>query len=258
VLIDWFTVIAQVANFLILVWLMKRYLYSPILHAIDAREKRIADQLRDAETKKAEATKEQNEFQRKNQTLDANRDSMMKAAQDSADAERQKLLEMAHKESGALRAKLDAALQDERTALNREVATLVQQEVFDIARQALSDLANADVEMQMIKVFLDRLSALGQPEKDVLASALKAGPEPVLVRSAFALEAPQREAIQQALETGFGAGAAARFEVSPNLVCGIELGVNGKKLVWDVDDYLSSLDSRMSSLLTPVAAGQAA
>jgi F-type H+-transporting ATPase subunit b len=41
-LIDWFTVGAQALNFLILVWLLKRFLYKPILDAIDAREKRIA------------------------------------------------------------------------------------------------------------------------------------------------------------------------------------------------------------------------
>ena len=41
-LIDWFTVIAQMLNFLILVWLLKRFLYQPILDAIDAREKGIA------------------------------------------------------------------------------------------------------------------------------------------------------------------------------------------------------------------------
>ena len=41
-LIDGFTVGAQVLNFLILVWLMKRFLYQPILDAIDAREQRIA------------------------------------------------------------------------------------------------------------------------------------------------------------------------------------------------------------------------
>ena len=38
-LIDWFTICAQALNFLILVWLMKRFLYKPILHAIDEREK---------------------------------------------------------------------------------------------------------------------------------------------------------------------------------------------------------------------------
>ena len=38
--INWFTVIAQLVNFLILVWLMKRFLYKPILNAIDEREKK--------------------------------------------------------------------------------------------------------------------------------------------------------------------------------------------------------------------------
>ena len=54
-LIDWFTVVAQVVNFLILVWLLKRFLYKPILDAIDAREKRIASELADADAKKAAA-----------------------------------------------------------------------------------------------------------------------------------------------------------------------------------------------------------
>jgi F-type H+-transporting ATPase subunit b len=51
-LIDWFTVAAQVVNFLILVWLMKRFLYKPILHAIDEREKRIATELANADNKR--------------------------------------------------------------------------------------------------------------------------------------------------------------------------------------------------------------
>ena len=66
-LIDWFTVGAQALNFLILVWLMKRFLYKPILHAIDAREKRITAELADADAKKADAQQERDEFQHKNE-----------------------------------------------------------------------------------------------------------------------------------------------------------------------------------------------
>ena len=54
-LIDWFTVGAQALNFLVLVWLLKRFLYKPILNAVDAREKRIAAELADADAKKAAA-----------------------------------------------------------------------------------------------------------------------------------------------------------------------------------------------------------
>ena len=61
-IIDWFTVGAQALNFLILVWLMKRFLYKPILHAIDERERRIAVALADANAKKTAAQKERDDF----------------------------------------------------------------------------------------------------------------------------------------------------------------------------------------------------
>ena len=77
-LIDWFTVVAQAINFLILVWLLKRFLYKPILHAIDEREKGIAAQLAEAEAKKAEAQKERDEFQHKNETFDQERAALLK------------------------------------------------------------------------------------------------------------------------------------------------------------------------------------
>ena len=81
-LIDWFTVGAQVLNFLILVWLMKRFLYKPILNAIDVREKRIAAELADADMKKAEAQKERDEFQHKNEEFDQHRAALLTKATD--------------------------------------------------------------------------------------------------------------------------------------------------------------------------------
>ena len=68
--INWFTVIAQIINFLILVWLLKKFLYKPVLDAIDAREKKIVSRLEDAKTKKEEAKKEQDEFNEKNKQFD--------------------------------------------------------------------------------------------------------------------------------------------------------------------------------------------
>ena len=81
-LIDWFTVGAQVINFVILVWLMKRFLYKPILNAIDAREQRIAAELADAEAKRAEAQKERDEFEHKNEDFDRQRAGRLQQATD--------------------------------------------------------------------------------------------------------------------------------------------------------------------------------
>ena len=101
-LINWFTVIAQAINFLILVWLLKRFLYKPILHAIDEREKGIATQLAQAEAKKAEAQKDRDDFQHKNEAFDQERAALLKKATDEAKAERQRLLDEARKDADLL------------------------------------------------------------------------------------------------------------------------------------------------------------
>ena len=69
-LIDWFTVGAQLLNFAILVWLMKRFLYQPILRAVDAREKHIAQALAQAEADKAQAAQESELFRQRNQAFE--------------------------------------------------------------------------------------------------------------------------------------------------------------------------------------------
>src|SRR5580658_6185441 len=96
-LIDWFTVGAQALNFLILVWLMKRFLYQPILDAIDAREKRIAAELADAAAKQAEAQKQRDEFEHKNTEFEQQRAALLAKTTDEAKVERQRLFDEARK-----------------------------------------------------------------------------------------------------------------------------------------------------------------
>src|ERR1700679_1617617 len=97
-LIDWFTVAAQAVNFLVLVWLLKRFLYKPVLAAIDERGKRIASPLQDAEKKKAEALKEQTDFQHRNEEFDQQRIGLLSEATKAAKTERDKLMEASRKD----------------------------------------------------------------------------------------------------------------------------------------------------------------
>jgi F-type H+-transporting ATPase subunit b len=248
-LIDWFTVGAQALNFLILVWLMKRFLYKPILHAIDEREKKIAAELADAEAKKAEAKKDRDEFQHKNEEFDQQRAALLTKATDEAKAERQRLIDEARKAADALTAKRQEALRNDAQTLNQALSRRTQQEVFAIARKALADLATASLEERMGEVFTRRLRTMNGNAKAGLAAALKTASEPALVRSAFDMPADQRATIQNALNETFAADIHVRFETAPDLVSGIELASNGQKVAWSMADYLSSLEKGVSELL---------
>jgi F-type H+-transporting ATPase subunit b len=248
-LIDWFTVGAQALNFLILVWLMKRFLYKPILHAIDEREKRIAAELADADAKKAEARKERDEFQHKNEEFDQQRAALLSRAADEANAERQRLIEEARKAADVLSAKRQDTLRNDAHNLNQAIRRRTQQEVFAIARKALTDLATTSLEERMGEVFTRRLREMDGHAKDGLGTALKTASEPALVRSTFDLPAEQRAAIQNALNETFSADVRVRFDTAPDLVSGIELTTNGHKVAWSIEEYLGSLEKDVDELL---------
>jgi F-type H+-transporting ATPase subunit b len=248
-LIDWFTVAAQVLNFLILVWLLKRFLYRPILHAIDARERRIAQALADANAKQAEAIRERDELRRKNEAFDRQRATLLTQATDEATAERLRLLDAARQTADALRGERREALRREQQGLHDALARLTRDEVFAIARKTLADLAGTSLEQRMSEVFVQRLRALDPEAKADLAEALKSASDPVRVRSAFDLPAEQQAVIRAALNETFGADIPARFETAPDVVSGISLSANGHEVAWTIAEYLAALEQGVGELL---------
>lgn len=248
-LIDWFTVGAQALNFVILVWLMKRFLYKPILHAIDAREKRIALEMADADAKKAEAKKERDEFAKKNEEIDQKRAALLGQATEDAKAARLRLIGEATHAADALRAKRQEGLKNEARDINQAIARRTEQEVFSVARKALSDLATTSLEERMGEIFTRRLRQMDGPAKARLGDALKGASEPAIVRSAFGLPADQRAAIQNALNETFSAEVRIRFETAPELISGVEIATNGQKLSWTLAGYLGSLEERVGEIL---------
>jgi F-type H+-transporting ATPase subunit b len=248
-LINWFTVIAQAINFLILVWLLKRFLYKPILHAIDEREKGIATVLAEAEAKKAEAQKERDDFQHKNEAFDQERVALLKKAAEDANAERQRLLEEARKDADALRAKRQDALRTEQHNLSQDIIRWTQKQVFAITRKTLRDLAGASLEERMGDVFVQRVRALTGEAKEQLATAFKTSNHTVSVHSAFDLPPAQRSAIESAVKETFAPDAHVQFETAPEVVSGIELSINGHKIAWSIADYLATLEKSAGELL---------
>ena len=248
-LIDWFTVGAQVVNFLILVWLLKRFLYRPILNAIDVREKRIAAELADAAAKQTGAQKERDEFQHKNEEFDRQRAALLRQATNEAKTERQRLLDDAREAAADLSAKRQETLRNDAHNLNQAISRRTQQEVFAIARKALTDLATTSLEERLAEVFIRRLQEMDGKTKAGLTAALKTASNPALVRSAFDLPAEQRAAIQKALNEAFSGEIHVRFATAPDLVSGIELTMNGHKVAWSIADYLVSLEKAVVDLL---------
>ncbi len=248
-LIDWFTVFAQVFNFLILVWLMKRFLYKPILHAIDQREERIAKELADAGAEKAQAQKERAKLQQSNEEFDRSRTTLLKQAAEEAKAERLRLIEEARLAADTVGKKRQEALISAAENLNETISRRTKQQVFAIARKTLADMASITLEECIIDVFIRRLDALSKEEKELLANTLKRSTVPLNVRTALDLPSALRHKAENAIKTILACANDVRFTTDAALISGIELSVDGHKVAWSIADYLASIEVSISELL---------
>jgi F-type H+-transporting ATPase subunit b len=250
-LIDWFTVGAQVLNFVVLVLLMKHFLYQPVLDAIATREKRIADQIADAVAKEKQASIERKTYEDKNTSFDQQRADLLSKATADALVQGQRLADEAENVAAALAEQRLKALATQAAHLQQLVAGRAAHEVFTVARKTLADLANADLEERMVEVFDRHLQELADPAKATLGAALKQSAEPALVRSHFELPAAQQAAIRDAVNKPLSADVPLGFEVAGDALCGIELSAGGQKLAWTIDAYLRDLEREVAALLAP-------
>jgi F-type H+-transporting ATPase subunit b len=250
--IDWFTVGAQIFNFLILVWLLKRFLYQPILTGLDAREKKIEQILQDADMTKAQAQKLQTEFAQKVQLIEQHRSAVLAKANEDAVIERKKLFDAAQSAADELLSKRLAALQQELASLQHDIARKSIAEVYSVSRKILNDLAGTDIQQAMLDKLIQRLTVLKKGQYVELANALPNANNEMLVRSAFELAPKQKAALQQCIQVTFSSQATPpiqlRFSLVPELISGIELSVSGWKIPWSTYNYLEILQKRVAEL----------
>lgn len=241
-LIDWFTVGAQALNFLILMGLLKHFLYKPVLDAIDTREKRIAGQLADAKQQKIEAHREKDLFGQKNDAFDADRADLLKKATAAADAEGKKLVEAGRATADAAAEKRRDGLKAEDLELAASVRRRTSEEVFTVTRKVMADLADVSLEASIGKLFLCRLKSMDTVAVAQMKTALASShPAKALIRSAFGIPTRQRTAIKTAVEHVLDSKLVIDFETAPALLGGVELIVSGQKLGWSIADYLQAM-----------------
>ncbi|WP_323026986.1 F0F1 ATP synthase subunit delta [Gelidibacter japonicus] len=239
--INWFTVIAQIVNFLILVWLLKRFLYKPVLDAIDAREKKIASQLEDAATKKAEAKRDKDLFRQKNETFDKERAEKMNEVHEQIDSEKQRLFEEVRKESTVLRSKFEESLKQQEQEITDRLKRKTKDAVFEIAKKTLSDLADVNLEQHVVTVFIEKIRSLDGAAKTKFIDALKNNEGSVTVKSVFELSMGSKQELEKAMEKITEKQNDFQYQLEPELVSGIKIETASYQLSWTIDSYLDAL-----------------
>ncbi|MDR9402889.1 MAG: hypothetical protein RI580_05555 [Halothece sp. Uz-M2-17] len=245
-LFDWFTFFAQIINFVILVYLLWRFLYRPINKVMDDRQRQLQQRWDDAREQEEKAQQEAQKYRDQQAELEAQRDALMAKARTEAEQKRQQLRQSAREEIQQRREQWQEALQQEKESFYARSRQKLQEETITICRRILQDLADANLEDQAIALFLDRLKA-----QTNLSTLKTTDHDEVMVWSGFELSSPQRQQIALTLEKqNLTHSNAITFETNPDLIFGIEARFGDHEVRWSVDDYLQDLDRTFSELFT--------
>ena len=248
-LIDWFTIVAEIINFLILLWLLKRFFYKPILNAMDKREASMIGREQETAAALELGRQQQEEYEALLNEISIDREEILAEAHRQAEARRRELTELAAQEVAAIEARWKESLQREREAFARTLAQRAGDQICSIARLALADLAGADLEHHIVEVFTQRLQALPEAHRRRILDTLRKSNYRVTVTSSFALSDDQRAGIQSALDKLAGRPVNVVYGVSPDVICGIDLRAHEYKLAFSLGDYLERLRSALEEEL---------
>ena len=249
-LIDWFTVAAQIVNFLVLVALLKRFLYGRIITAMDQREEKIASQLEEAAKKKKEAEQEVETYRRTNRELDEKKEEMLFQVKEEVELKRKELMKRAHGKVDQIQARWHEAIQREKDAFLQDLRQRTGKQVYTIARRALTDLANAHLEQRMVEAFVERIAKLDEKKQKAILASTQRGDHGVVINSAFEIPTNARQKITKVVRNHIGDAIDIRYQISPDMILGIELKTHGHKIAWSIDDYLDSLEESVSEALS--------
>jgi F-type H+-transporting ATPase subunit b len=247
VLIDYFTTIAQIINFLVLVFLLRHFLYRPVVKSMNEREQRIASRLKEAEDRRKEAEQDRESIRKMEQEVANHREEMIARAARDAEAYRADLMKRAHDEVDREKANWYAALKSQRNAILDDIRLQAGKEVYAIARRALQDLADDDLERRIIAAFQRRLENMDASDKEKIERFYKKPGERITIRSAFEIPPDMRRKIEEALRLKVGE-MKIHYERGPDLIAGIELYGNDLKIAWSIEGYLDDLAADLSRI----------
>ena len=246
-LIDWYTVGAQIFNFLLLLVLLRYFLYGPITRAMDRREERIAGKFHEAEERFAASEGKLAEMNRREKGFEEEQERKARAAAEEVEVRRRRSLSQAKEEAEEIRQAWKEGLRREKERFFGELRQRTGEEVLRISRRAVSELADEEFEHRIVEVFVGRLEALEGAEREHLASAARGEGATVDTPVEFSPELKQRTAA--ALHRAAGAEVPVEYRTDPSIPPGIDLNVGGMRFSWGVESYFDAMEKYLCELL---------
>lgn len=236
--LSWSTFLLQIINFLVLVWILKRFLYKPVLDVIARRRAGIEDRLAEARRHHEEADTLKAEYENRLTDWEQERQQARDALAQELDEERARQLEALQATLVQEREKAQVAVLRQRAEATRETEHHALQQSAQFAAHLLAQAAGPELEARLLDLLLDGLSSLSTDQIAALRTQWGEVPAAIMVASAHPLSGDRRQQLEQALIAATGLTVPVNYEQIPDLLAGLRVTIGAWVLHANVRDEL--------------------
>lgn len=243
-IIDWFTVFAQIINFLVLVFLLKIFLYRPIFEAINKRKEEIESSIESAKEKENEAQRVLEEYEKKKNLLEGSEKKILEDAHvKAAEYFKQKNAQL-DKEIDELKKKKTEKINKDQKNFEKYAAEKFTKVIFELSHRVIEELSSQKLEALMFDKFLEYLSGELPKIKTLISKE-----QSIRLSTAFELSSKQksdfREALGQVLKN-----AECRFITRKENLIGVNLLIDTYEISWNASEALLSIEKEISESIS--------
>src|SRR5579872_1716801 len=224
------TFIFEIINFLVLAYILQRFLYRPLHDMIDRRREAIARAQEEAAEARRQAEELQQQLAAKLAGADEQRRQVLARAHDEAEEQRRRLLAHADDEARDRIADAERAIELEKRDARDALQAELLHDALEVTERLLAEVSSSTVQEQLVERLVSTLDALPVQERKQLTESWKPGDRAVL-ESASVLGRSEVERIEKAASNIVGRPVDLSLQTDPDLIGGVRLRLDGH--LWD-------------------------
>jgi F-type H+-transporting ATPase subunit b len=235
---DLFTFIATIINFIVLIVLLRIFLYKRIIKAMDERQRKIQEKWDNAEENQKEAEKNAEEFRKQREEIEKRETELIQEAEERAQEREKKLVDEARKETDERKREWEKSIRREQEQFLDDFRVRTSREIMDLMGKILSDIADTDLQKKTVDKFVRTLQDT-EKLKDISGT--------ITVKTSQKLEQEYRKKIEDVLKDRSRDGTLSlEYREDPNLISGIEVSTESQKISWNVRRYMNEAAENIS------------
>ena len=239
--LSWSTFLLEGINFLVLVWILQRLFYKPVLAVIASRRAGIEKTLADAKAMQEGAEALKSQYQSRLGEWEQERQEARKALYVEIDAERQQRLAELSDRLDQEREKARVTEERRLEKIQRQTEQTALAQAAGFAARLLSRVAGPELELRLFDLLLADLAGLTDERREAFAQAAQTHTlDKVAVASAYPLDASQRTRLEEALRTGFAIQPAFDYRQDSELLAGLRISLGPWVLHANLQDDLAA------------------